>query len=211
VVDLLLDSAAMGVNIVEREGISFVHPARFILVGTMNPEEGELRPQLLDRFALCVEIHSLPDPDSRVLVLERRLAYEADPQAFVRAWASSEAALTRQIAEARERLPHVTYTLADLQAIAELTASLQVDGHRGDIVILKTARANAALEGRTSITGADIVQAAEIALPHRLRRRPLQEGEVNAEQLEAKLEQIRAASQALQSPIQPAEAGKKKP
>jgi len=196
VVDLLLDSAAMGVNVVEREGISFVHPARFILVGTMNPEEGELRPQLLDRFALCVEIRSLSDPAQRVEVLERRLAYEADPEGFSRAWAPAEAALSEDIAEARALLPQVSYTQADLRAIAELTAGLQVDGHRGDIVILKAARANAAWDGRTRIVGADIVQAAELALPHRLRRRPFQEGEVQPEALEARLEEVRVRMEA---------------
>jgi len=196
VVDLLLDAAAMGTNFVEREGISFVHPARFILVGTMNPEEGELRPQLLDRFALCVEIRSLLDADSRVQILERRLAYEADPEGFARAWAPSEQALSQQIAEARARLPQVTYEPRDLLAIAELTAHLEVDGHRGDIVILKTARANAAFEGRLSISNTDIVQAAELALPHRLKRRPLQENDVEPETLEKKLEEVRAALQA---------------
>lgn len=196
VVDLLLDSAAMGVNVVEREGISFVHPARFILVGTMNPEEGELRPQLLDRFALCVEIHSLADPAARVQVLERRLAYEANPEAFARAWAAVEAALSEDIAEARAILPQVSYTPEDLRSIAELTASLQVDGHRGDIVILKAARANAALDGRARITATDIVQAAELALPHRLRRRPFQEGDVQPEHLEARLDEVRARMEA---------------
>ena len=195
VVDLLLDSAAMGVNVVEREGISFVHPARFILVGTMNPEEGELRPQLLDRFALCVEIRSLADPGARVQVLQRRLAYEADPEGFSRAWASAEEALSRRIANARERLPLVRHSEHDLRTIAELTASLEVDGHRGDIVILKAALANAALEGRDSISDTDIIQAAELALPHRLRRRPFQEGEVEAVQVERKLEEVKARVQ----------------
>lgn len=211
VVDLLLDSAAMGVNVVEREGISFSHPARFILVGTMNPEEGELRPQLLDRFALCVEIHSLPDAEDRVQVLERRLAYEADPEAFARAWAPAEEALSRRIAEARERLPLVTHTAQDLRYIAELTAALQVDGHRGDIVILKTARANAAYEGRNAISDLDIIHAAELALPHRLKRRPFQEDDVQPEQLEKKLRQVKAALGTPTTGISGSEAGKKKP
>jgi len=210
VVDLLLDAAAMGVNVVEREGISFIHPARFILVGTMNPEEGELRPQLLDRFALCVDVRSLADAASRVLVLERRLAYEADPAAFVAAWAPAEADLSQRIAEARELLPQVSYTTHDLQTIAELTASLDVDGHRGDLVILKTARANAALEGRLSINADDIIQAAEIALPHRLRRHPLEDAEAEPQQLEARLEQVRM--HLAQPPtVAAADAGKKKP
>ncbi|MGQ9683208.1 MAG: ATP-binding protein [Anaerolineae bacterium] len=209
VVDLLLDSAAMGVNVVEREGISFSHPARFILVGTMNPEEGELRPQLLDRFALCVEIHSLLDAEERVQVLERRLAYDADPEGFARLWSRAEDELSRRIAEARDLLPDVTHTPQDLRAIAELTTSLQVDGHRGDIVILKAARANAALEGRIVVSDADILQAAELALPHRLRRRPFQEEEVEAQQLEARLEQVRARARA--GPEGTAGVSKKKP
>lgn len=211
VVDLLLDSAAMGVNVVEREGISFVHPARFILVGTMNPEEGELRPQLLDRFALCIEIRSLADPASRVHVLERRLAYETNPEGFVRAWAPAEQALSRQIAEARDRLPLVAHTARDLRSIAELTASLEVEGHRGDIVILKAARANAALEGRASISDADIVQAAELALLHRLRRRPFQEGDIEPERLEQKLEEVRARVQVATPGSGEPETVKKKP
>ena len=210
VVDLLLDSAAMGVNVVEREGISFAHPARFILVGTMNPEEGELRPQLLDRFALCVEIRSLAEAAARVQVLERRLAYEADPEGFVRAWAPAEEALSRRIVQARALLSQVSYSPQDLQTIAELTSSLEVDGHRGDIVILKAARAAAALEGRTSITDADIVQAAELALPHRLRRRSFQEGEVEPQRLEKKLEEVRAALQADEPPTSGGDSVKKK-
>lgn len=209
VVDLLLDAAAMGVNIVEREGISFIHPARFILVGTMNPEEGELRPQLLDRFALCVEIRSLVDVASRVQILERRLAYEADPEGFVREWATAEEALSQQIAQARQRLPLVTHTAQDLRVIAELTASLQVDGHRGDIVILKAARANAALEGRMSIADVDILQAAELALAHRLKRQPFQE-EVEPRHLEERLEAVKAAAQTAMADIGQAGAVKKK-
>ncbi len=211
VVDLLLDSAAMGVNVVEREGISFVHPARFILVGTMNPEEGELRPQLLDRFSLVVEIKSLAGAEARVQVLERRLSYESDPEAFARAWAGAEQDLSRRIVEAREGLASVSYTARDLSTIAELTASLEVDGHRGDIVILKAARANAALEGRPCISEADIVQAAELALPHRLKRRPFQEGEVDPERIEKKLTEVKARLQAFEPQAGEADAGKKKP
>jgi Mg-chelatase subunit ChlI len=211
VVDLLLDSAAMGVNVVEREGISFVHPARFILVGTMNPEEGELRPQLLDRFALCVKIRSLADAAARAQVLERRLAYDANPEAFSRAWAPAEEALSRQITAARGRLSFVMHTALDLRTIAELTASLEVDGHRGDIVILKAARASAALDGRSSIRNADIIQAAELALPHRLRGRPFQEGEADQWHLEARLEEVTARLQTAAHPTGKPSLGKKKP
>src|SRR5512147_1177956 len=128
VVDLLLDSAAMGVNVVEREGISFSHPARFILVGTMNPEEGDLRPQLLDRFALSVEIRGIRDARERVQIMERNLAFEGDSDAFRQHWLPREAELSDQIDRARHILDKVAYSRRDLLRIASLTASLNVDG-----------------------------------------------------------------------------------
>ncbi len=190
VVDVLLDSAAMGVNIVEREGISFSHPARFILVGTMNPEEGDLRPQLLDRFGLAVDIVGVRDPQARVEIVKRRLAFEQDPEGFCRAWQAREEALSRRIAEARDRLSQVTYTERDLFTIAALTGEFEVDGHRADITILKTAQAHAAFEGRTHITERDILLAAELALPHRLKRQPFQDPSTQIAQLEQRLHQI---------------------
>jgi Mg-chelatase subunit ChlI len=195
VVDLLLDSAAMGVNVVEREGISFQHPAQFVLVGTMNPEEGELRPQLLDRFGLAVEIRGIPDPEQRVEILERRLAFEGDPEGFVLEWQTAEAKLSREIDHARGKLPQVKHSQTDLYAIAELTSGLEVDGHRADLVILKAARAHAALVGRETITEEDILLAAELALPHRLKRKPFQDVEVRFEQLEKQLEKAREGVQ----------------
>jgi Mg-chelatase subunit ChlI len=192
VVDLLLDSAAMGVNVVEREGISFSHPARFILVGTMNPEEGELRPQLLDRFALCVEIKSIPDLSQRIEILRRRVAFEKNPALFHRQWQVQEQTLSQRIRQAQLLLPEVAYSEENLASIAELTAQMQVDGHRADIVILKTALAQAAFEGRRAIHEADILLAAELALPHRLKKRPLQETELQFERLEQRLEMARA-------------------
>ena len=190
VVDLLLDVAAMGVNVVEREGISFSHPARFVLIGSMNPEEGDLRPQLLDRFALCVDIQGIHDPRQRMQILERNLAFEADPAAFATAWEPYEQALTQEIAEARERLPRVQHTQRDLATITNLVASLGVDGHRADIVILKTARAQAAFMGRESINDQDVLLAAELALPHRLKRQPFQDTEQAMAALGDKLQQI---------------------
>jgi len=190
VVDLLLDSAAMGVNVVEREGISFSHPARFILVGTMNPEEGELRPQLLDRFALCVEITGIADPRSRVKILEHCVQFEQDPEGFREEWEPHEEQLSREIATARELLPEVGYEPRDLLAIAELMASLSVDGHRADIVILKTALTHAAFAGRRRINETDILAAAELALPHRLKRQPFQEAELKFQDLKEKLAQV---------------------
>ncbi|MBL8057590.1 MAG: ATP-binding protein [Anaerolineales bacterium] len=190
VVDLLLDSAAMGVNVVEREGISFSHPARFILVGTMNPEEGELRPQLLDRFALSVEIHGLSAPAERMAVMERNLENDAGPEAFYAKWLPKEHELSDEIAQARSLVEHVTYTRQDLFTIAALTSSLRVDGHRADLVILKAARAHAALQRRTRITETDIAVAAELALPHRVKRGPFQQAEVNLANLEDRIEQL---------------------
>jgi Mg-chelatase subunit ChlI len=192
VVDLLLDSAAMGVNVVEREGISFSHPARFILVGTMNPEEGDLRPQLLDRFALCVDMRGIVDPRQRVAILERRVAYEQDPEGFYQEWQPKEQQLSQEIGGARDRLPVVTYTQRDLFTIAQLTTAFKVDGHRADIVILKTARAQAAWAGRTAINEQDILIAAELALPHRLKRQPFEEASLDAGQLQDRLQKARS-------------------
>lgn len=194
VVDLLLDSAAMGMNIVEREGISFAHPARFILVGTMNPEEGDLRPQLLDRFALSVDIRGIRETHERVLIMERHLAYEDNPEAFREEWLPQEVELSDQIQRARKLLPDVQYSSRNLVDIANLSTSLQVDGHRSDLVILKTARAHAAFEGRKAITGRDIGLAAELAYPHRIKRGPFQQSEISAEELAERIDQLAGAS-----------------
>ncbi len=194
VVDVLLDSAAMGVNVVEREGISFSHPARFILVGTMNPEEGELRPQLLDRFALSVDIVGIRDARERVMIMERNLAFEQDAEAFRQQWLPQEEELSRQIEQARELVAHVKHTSRDLLSIAALTSSLNVDGHRADLVILKAARAQAAFEGRTKINDHDIALAAELALPHRIKRTPFQQAEMTTEQLQERIEQLAGQS-----------------
>jgi Mg-chelatase subunit ChlI len=190
VVDVLLDAAAMGMNIVEREGISFSHPARFILVGTMNPEEGDLRPQLLDRFALSVEISGIRDPRERVMIMERNLAFEADPVRFVEAWQPKEAELSDQIARARALVERVGYSSRDLLSIAALTASMGVDGHRPDLVILKAARAQAAFDGRLRINDRDIAQAAELALPHRLKHTPFQQATMGIQELSQRIEQL---------------------
>ena len=194
VVDVLLDSAAMGVNMVEREGISFTHPSRFILVGTMNPEEGELRPQLLDRFALSVDIVGIREARERVMIMERNLAFEQDAEAFRKKWMPKEEELSHQIERGRELVGQVTHTSRDLLSIAALTASLNVDGHRADLVILKAARAQAAFEGRTKINDHDIALAAELALPHRIKRTPFQQAEMTTEQLQERIEQLAGQS-----------------
>lgn len=184
IVDVLLDAAAMGVNTVEREGISFQHPSRFILVGTMNPEEGDLRPQLLDRFALCVDVQSVHDAGARMVIMERNLGFEQDSEGFADEWQPNEDSLAQRIAEARRLLPEVKYSRVDMATIAEMMAELGVDGHRGDLVILKTAIAHAAWERRQYLTDRDIMLAAELALPHRLKRRPFDEVQTSINQLD---------------------------
>jgi Mg-chelatase subunit ChlI len=191
VVDVLLDSAAMGMNIVEREGISFSHPARFILVGTMNPEEGDLRPQLLDRFALSVDIVGIREARERVAIMERHLAFEQDPDSFHAEWKKTEETLSAQIVHARTLVDKVTYTRRDLLSIAALTSSLNVDGHRADLVILKAARAQAALDGRTKINDMDIALAAELALPHRVNSTPFGQAGMTPTQLQERIEELR--------------------
>jgi Mg-chelatase subunit ChlI len=194
VVDLLLDSAAMGVNVVEREGISFSHPARFLLVGTMNPEEGDLRPQLLDRFGLSAEIRGLNDPYERVKVMERNLAFETNPEQFRKEWEPAEQELSARISAARDLLPKVSYTRRDLHHIAALTTSFHVDGHRADLVILRAAAAHAAFSASPKIRQRDILAAAELALPHRVQRGPLQSGDVSFAEIEQKLNQAASAT-----------------
>ena len=183
VVDALLDSAAMGRNFVEREGISFAHPAQFLLIGTMNPEEGDLRPQFIDRFGLAVEIDHIRDAPLRAEVVRRRIAYESDPAAFRAAWADAEDAERRRIADAKALLPSVVLDDAMLTFIARLCAEHEVDGLRADIVIYKTAQTLAAYGGRASVVPDDVLAAAEMALLHRMRRQPFDDPELNRERL----------------------------
>jgi len=174
-VDLLLDAAALGVNYVEREGVSVRHAARFLLVGTMNPEEGELRPQLLDRFGVTVEVRGNPEPTERVEVIRRRLAYEADPDDFAAAWAASDSALTERIVAARRLLPDVKLGDDLIERVAAVCAGFAVDGLRGDIVMAKASLALAAWDGRDAVELSDVRRAALLALPHRRRRGPMDE------------------------------------
>ena len=172
-VDVLLDAAAMGENVVEREGISFSHPARFILIGTMNPEEGELRPQLLDRFAFSVEIQQLATPEERVQIMTRNRALRQDPEGLRAQWAGEVAALRSRIVESRARVDQVVVGDHDLLSIARLMSTLRVDGHRGELTIAAAACAHAAWEGRDYLTDEDLIATAPLALAHRLRRGPL--------------------------------------
>ncbi|WP_086574199.1 putative cobaltochelatase [Streptomyces alboverticillatus] len=171
-VDALLDAAATGASYVEREGVSVRHASRFLLVGTMNPEEGELRPQLLDRFGLTVEVAASRETEERVEVVRRRLAYDEDPAAFAAKWAAEEDALRERIAAARALLPDVRLGDGALRRIAAVCAGFEVDGMRADIVTARTASALAAWAGRTDVTTADVRQAALLSLPHRRRRNP---------------------------------------
>ncbi|MDR2352041.1 MAG: ATP-binding protein [Deltaproteobacteria bacterium] len=186
VVDVLLDSAAMGVNTIEREGVSFAHPAKFTLVGTMNPEEGELRPQLLDRFGLCVNIEGILKIDARVLVMERRALYEEDPFKFADSFKRESSELTERINQARTLLNSVTIARDLLVKIATFCLEVGVDGHRGDIIILKAAKTIAAWNGRTETLYEDVLRAQELALPHRLRRQPLMEIADNLDKIREK-------------------------
>jgi magnesium chelatase subunit I len=175
IVDLLLDVAQSGENVVEREGLSIRHPARFVLVGSGNPEEGELRPQLLDRFGLSVEVASPTDIDDRIEVIRRRNAYEEDTDAFLKRWRAADTKLRKRILESRERLAGVATPEAALRDCAELCLALGSDGLRGELTLLKAARALAAFEGEDEIARAHLRRVAPPALRHRLRRDPLDE------------------------------------
>ena len=188
-VDVLLDAAAMGVNSVQREGLSVSHPARFTLIGTMNLEEGDLRPQLLDRFGLMVEVTAPRDKSLRAEVVRRRIAYEADPNAYAAAWDQERQALREQLATAQTLLPEVTLADALLDLISHLCCEFEVASLRADIVIHKAARALAALAGRTEVTPGDIRTAAELALPHRRRRKPFEQPGLDKERLDELMQQ----------------------
>ncbi|MEG9227455.1 VWA domain-containing protein [Aeromicrobium sp. Sec7.5] len=183
-VDLLLDAAAMGRSTVERDGVSVEHAARFVLIGTMNPEEGELRPQLLDRFGLTVDVAAPRDPQLRAEVTRRRLAFDAAPETFGGRFAAEETALTERLSAAQELLEQVLLTDDDLVRIAEICAAFDVDGMRADIVTARAAVAHAAWQGRTHVTTEDIRVAARLALPHRRRRNPFDAPGIDQQQLD---------------------------
>ncbi|MFD8561144.1 ATP-binding protein, partial [Streptosporangium canum] len=183
-VDLLLDAAALGTCYVEREGVSVRHAARFLLVGTMNPEEGELRPQLLDRFGLTVEVRASREPSQRAEVVRRRLAFDAGPEGFATRWSERERALAARIAEARARVAGVVLPDAALRQIATVCAAFEVDGLRADLVTANAAIAHAAWQGRTAVTADDVREAARLALPHRRRRDPFDAPGLDESELE---------------------------
>jgi magnesium chelatase subunit D len=193
-VDLLLDAAALGTCYVEREGVSVAHAARFLLVGTMNPEEGELRPQLLDRFGLTVQVAASRDPAERAEVVRRRLAYDADPAGFARFWADDTKRLARRIVDARALLPRVRLGDAVLHQICAVCGAFGVDGLRADLVTARAAMALAAWNGRDEVLAADVRDAARLALPHRRRRDPFDAPGLDEEALDEALRQAERAA-----------------
>jgi magnesium chelatase subunit D len=188
-VDVLLDAAAMGVNAVQREGLSVTHPARFTLIGTMNLEEGDLRPQLLDRFGLMVEVSAPREKTLRAEVVRRRIAFEADPVAYAAVWTSEQDALRSRLAAAQSILPEVILDDALLDLISHLCCEFEVASLRADIVIHKAARALAALDGRLCVNTDDVRSAAELALPHRRRRKPFEQPGLDRERLDELMQQ----------------------
>ncbi|MFV8316486.1 magnesium chelatase subunit D family protein [Mycobacterium sp. 23] len=199
-VDILLDAAAMGRVHIERDGISHTHEARFVLIGTMNPEEGELRPQLLDRFGLTVDVQASRDVDVRVEVIRQRMAYEADPDAFARKYADADAELAGRIAAARAMVDDVVLPHNELRRIAALCAAFDVDGMRADLVVARTAVAHAAWRGALTVEEQDIRVAAELALPHRRRRDPFDDHGIERDQLDEALARADAESQGQPDP-----------
>ena len=191
IVDLLLDSAAMGVNTVEREGVSFTHPAKFILVGTMNPEEGDLRPQLLDRFGLCVRVISIPEKVSRMEILRRKAAFDSQPAVFGAQWDQEQKTLAERIITAKKGLNAINLPDEVLEKIVSITSPLNLDGHRADIVIMKSARALTAFRNKNMIETSDIKDAAQLSLSHRMKRLPFEEIGRDSEKLLAALAEIK--------------------
>jgi magnesium chelatase subunit D len=199
-VDVLLDVAAMGVNSVQREGLSISHPARFTLIGTMNLEEGDLRPQLLDRFGLMVEVVAPREKTLRSEVVRRRIAFETDPAAYTVAWEAQQAGLRSQLVTAQRLLPEVTLDDALLDLISHLCCEFDVASLRADIVMHKASRALAALDGRTAVTPNDVRAAAELVLPHRRRRKPFDRPGLDREQLDELMQQASQPQQQEESP-----------
>lgn len=183
-VDVLLDAAASGRNVVEREGISVNHPARFALVGSGNPEEGELRPQLLDRFGLYTQIATITDLDDRVEIVERRERFEREPDSFIAEFQPAQSQLSQRLVRAKKMHARVAIDRETLRRIAELCLTLNVDGHRGELTIARAARALAAFEGRASVTGEDARRVAVMSLRHRMRKDPLERIETGQRILE---------------------------
>ncbi|NYT10803.1 MAG: putative cobaltochelatase [Methanosarcinales archaeon] len=189
VADVLLDAAAMGVNIVEREGVSVAHPSKFILVGTMNPEEGEIRPQLLDRFGLQVSVAGIEDVEQRMQIAKIAEAFDLDPEGFAKEWQQEQVDMKQKISRARQLLSQVSMSDDFLRLIASTCIDLGVKTHRAEIVITRTAKTIAAFDGRTEVNQEDVKKAMELALAHRMRSRPFEPPTLNKERLEKSMSQ----------------------
>jgi magnesium chelatase subunit I len=187
-VDLLLDAAAMGVNYIEREGISYAHPSKFILVGTMNPEEGDLRPQLLDRFGLLADVVSERDETRRMEIIQRRMEFEKDPEGFREDYSKEQQKLRDDIIEARSVVSEIEPGSDVVRAAVKIPLHLGVDGHRADLTLIKAAIAYAAFSKRTTVAPSDVVHVSKLVMPHRMRRNPFQESTLNTEELDAWLQ-----------------------
>ena len=185
IVDLLLDAAAMGVNYIEREGISYSHPSRFILVGTMNPEEGDLRPQLLDRFGLAVDVAAEHDEDRRMEIITRRMEFEKDPEGFRDDYAAEQQTIREEILRARSIVKDIVPGKDVVRAAVRIPLHLEVDGHRADLTLIKAAVAYAAWCGRTQVKPGDVVHVSRLVMPHRMRRNPFQDSSLDTEELDA--------------------------
>ncbi|HCJ58465.1 MAG TPA: magnesium chelatase ATPase subunit I [Clostridiaceae bacterium] len=193
IVDVLLDSAAMGVNTIEREGVSFFHPARFILVGTMNPEEGDLRPQLLDRFCMVVDVIGERDSQKRVEVIKNRLEYEKDSESFAQKCEPQQQDMRNRIQKAQKLLDEVTYDESILEMAAKISIEMEVDGHRADIAMIKTAMTIAAFNGRDKVSSSDLLEAGELVLPHRMKRTPFEGSIFNISKVKDVIERVNEA------------------
>ncbi|MCL2032860.1 MAG: ATP-binding protein [Methanomassiliicoccaceae archaeon] len=189
-VDLLLDAAAMGVNYVEREGISFEHPSKFILVGSMNPEEGEIRPQLLDRFGLCVEIRGEKDLPVRTEIVARRLAFDADPKGFTEAYAEETRRIKDSVLNARKILFGAAADKEIIALASHVALYFEMEGHRADITMVRAARANAALDGREKADKEDIATVAPMVLTHRIKRKPFEDSKFDIGELRICLQEF---------------------
>jgi Mg-chelatase subunit ChlI len=194
IVDIILDAAAMGENYIEREGISFSHPSRFVLIGTMNPEEGDLRPQLLDRFGLCVEITGIKNVNDRIEVVKRRKEFEKSPYKFIKKWNRFEKQLQKRIIYAKKRLTKVKVPDLMLKIMAQIAIDLNVDGHRADIIMERTSKALAAYLGDKNVNEMHIREASKMVLPHRMRKNPFEDLTVEHDIVEASIQKIKSIS-----------------
>lgn len=190
IVDLLLDAAAMGVNFIEREGVSYSHPSKFILIGTMNPEEGDLRPQLLDRFGLMVDVEAERDETKRMEIIQRRMAFEKDPEGFREDYLKEQNRLRDDIVSARDLVKDIEPGKDVISVAVKIPLHLDVDGHRADITLIKAGIAYAALNKRTEVYPSDIVHVSKLVLTHRMRKDPFQDSTLNTEELEEWLQSV---------------------